>query len=373
MSGKPEVYYFFKGRVALYAVLKAMGLGPGDEVIMPGFTCVVVPNAVRYLGAKPVFIDVDPETYNIDPGKISSSEGELWHSGRARAVIAQHTFGIPADMDGITEVARAHGMTVIEDSCHALGSIYRGRKVGNIGDVAFFSSQWSKPMTTGLGGWARVSDPELAKKVGAIYPEFSYPSMAETSLLVIQYLAYQLLFTPSLFWFARGALRTLAGLGLALGSSSADELRGELPPGYKKRMSRWQKDLLMRKFRDLEDTIAHRRSLAVVYEGVLEELGLEAVTPPEGSDPVYLRYPIKVNDKPAMLARAKRARIELGDWFLSPVHPLTGGFERVGYREGMCPVSERLCRTVVNLPTHERVGLRDIEKIVEFLRKTVKV
>ena len=126
-------FYFFKGRVALYAILKSIGIGQGDEVILPGFTCVVVPNAITYLGAKPVYIDIASVTFNIDPSKIEEKITE-----KTRAIIAQHTFGIPAEMDIIMEMAKKYNLYVIEDSCHAIGSKYKGKEIGTFGDASFF-------------------------------------------------------------------------------------------------------------------------------------------------------------------------------------------------------------------------------------------
>ncbi|MFN6946977.1 MAG: DegT/DnrJ/EryC1/StrS family aminotransferase, partial [Cytophagaceae bacterium] len=117
-----------------------MRISQGDEVILPGFTCIVVPNAIIYLGAKPVYVDINSETFNIDPQLIEENITE-----KTKAIIAQHTFGIPADMDKILHIANKHNLFVIEDSCHALGSKYKGKYVGSFGDAAFFSSQWSKP------------------------------------------------------------------------------------------------------------------------------------------------------------------------------------------------------------------------------------
>src|SRR5512135_1616150 len=125
-----RLFPFYKGRVALFAILKAMGVNTGDEVIVPGFTCVVVPNAVIYNRALPVFVDIDGATYNIDPGKI-----EAKITKKTRAIIVQHTFGVPAEMDGITEIAKAHNLFLIEDSCHTLGSRYKGKPVGAFGDA----------------------------------------------------------------------------------------------------------------------------------------------------------------------------------------------------------------------------------------------
>lgn len=123
---------FWKGRVALYAILKALGIGEGDEVLVEGFTCVVVPNAVIFAGAKPVYIAPDPKTYNMDVSQIETAI-----TSKTKAIIVQHTFGLPADMDSILNIAKKYNLRVIEDCAPALGAIYKGRKVGTFGDAAF--------------------------------------------------------------------------------------------------------------------------------------------------------------------------------------------------------------------------------------------
>ena len=147
---------FWKGRVALYAILKALDVGPGDEVLMPGYTCVMNVNPVKYLGAKPVYVDVDPVTYNITAESLTDRI-----TPRAKVIIAQHTYGYPCDMDAVMDVARRDGLTVIEDCCLALGPTYKGRKVGTFGAAAYFSFQWNKPFTSGLGGMAVFQDDDL--------------------------------------------------------------------------------------------------------------------------------------------------------------------------------------------------------------------
>ncbi len=145
--GVHRAYAFWKGRVALYAILKALGVGPGDEVLMPGYTCVMNVNPVKYLGAKPVYVDVEPLTYNIAADSLSARI-----TPRAKVIIAQHTYGYPCDMDAVTKTARRHRLPVIEDCCLALGATYKGRKVGTFGAAAYFSFQWNKPYTSRLGG-----------------------------------------------------------------------------------------------------------------------------------------------------------------------------------------------------------------------------
>ena len=145
--GQGHAFAFWKGRVAMYAILKALGVGKADEVILPGYTCVMDVNPVKYLGATPVYVDIEPVTYNMD---VRLLEARL--TPRTKVIVAQHTYGYPCDMDAIMEIAARHGLPVVEDCCLALGSRYKGRRCGTFGVAAYWSFQWNKPFTTGSGG-----------------------------------------------------------------------------------------------------------------------------------------------------------------------------------------------------------------------------
>ncbi len=357
-------FLFFKGRVALYAILKSLNIGPGDKVVLPGFTCIVVPNAVRYVGATPVYVDIDPKTFNIDISKIDQKS----LSG-ARAIVVQHTFGIPADVDSVKNIASPLGCVTIEDSCQALGSKYKGKEVGASGDFSFFSSQWSKPVTTGLGGWAVVNNPEFIGNMERIYPEFDFPSWAEVFELRVQYFMHSILFRPALFWFLQELYRALSLRGIIISSSSIDELEGHMPLKYAKSMSRWQKSILLRKLQDFDRHIEHRKWVVSMYEKYLENFEIDVAVLSKYHDPVFLRYPVvlKRHDKQVVLQHARRAGIELGDWFLSPVHPNCNTWGSVGYERGMCPIAESVCERIVNLPCHIGVGEKYVNRVADFL------
>ena len=354
-----RIFTFFKGRVALYALLKSFGIGEGDEVILPGYTCVVVPSAVRFVGAVPVYGDIDPACFNMTP----KTAGALV-SRRTKAIIVQHTYGLPAEMDGFTNLAQKHGIVVIEDSAHAWGALYDKRPVGTLGDAAFFSSQWSKPFTTGLGGFCCV-DPRhdaVQTRLRSIHAGFRLPSFGERAVLEAEYLAYRITYTPRTYWTLMGFYRSLYTAGLIPGSSSPAELDLRKPAGYEKRMSAGVERRLFSLLNNASGLIAHRGEIAAVYSSLLPG---PAVSP--RLDPVFLRYPVRVRDKQAALAAALKSRIEMGDWFVSPLHPLTKGLERLGYIHGMCPESEKACSQTVNLPTHAGISRDEAFRIARFV------
>lgn len=145
------------GTVALHLALASLGLGPGDEVILPAFTMIATINAVAYTGATPVLVDAEPETWNLDPALL-----EAKITPRTRAILVVHIYGHPADMDAILAIAKARGLSVVEDAAEAHGAQYRGRPVGSLGDMATFSFYANKILTTGEGGMVLARDAELA-------------------------------------------------------------------------------------------------------------------------------------------------------------------------------------------------------------------
>ncbi|MFH1897602.1 MAG: DegT/DnrJ/EryC1/StrS family aminotransferase [Candidatus Desantisbacteria bacterium] len=356
---------FWKGRVALYAILKAMGIGEGDEVLVEGFTCVVVPNAVIFAGAKPVYVAPDPKTYNMD---INQIEPKITH--KTKAIIAQHTFGLPADMDSILGIAKKHNLRVIEDCAPAMGATYKGQKVGTFGDAAFFSTQWSKAISTGLGGVAVTNDSETGKAIEYFKKNCVYPSNREMATLFTQLKLYQLMYNPTLHWFGIKTHRLLSKLGLFIPSSTNEDLLSpRKPKGYEKLFTNFQAKIGLKEFEKLDKYNEHRRYIAGLYDKYLAENALPVAYVAKSEEHIYLRYPLLVKDKNALLKAAQFQNIEIGDWFVSVLHPLNAPLDTACYRDGDCHVGEEIARHLINLPTHSNMNEGKVLKIVDFLKK----
>jgi perosamine synthetase len=371
------VFTFWKARVALYGTLKALGIGPGDSVIVPGYTCAAVPGAVKFAGASSVYADIDSESYSPSLGTYSDAL-EAHSQARVKALILQHTYGIPADAPRIAIWAREQGMAVIEDCAHALGTRYRQddgcwQEVGNAGDAAFFSSQWSKPVSTGLGGWLVISDRSLAERMARFHDEeCSAPSFRELSLLAGQLTAQKIFSSPRSYWSAAEAFRRLSHLGIFVGTNEDGEFEGRMPEEYAKKMSRLQEWLLRRRLAN-QALPVRRRNLKLVYDEALRSCGLPTLHVSENADPVLLRYPVRVKNKDEVLQQARRRRIELGDWFNHPLHPREANAEAFGYRRGICPEGERAAHEVVNLPLTERTTEKTAREAVDFLKQVAQI
>ncbi len=161
--GVPHAIAVSSGTAGLHLCIRALNIGEGDEVIAPSFTFIAAANAIRYERATPVFVDIEPTNLNLDPAKI-----EAGITPRTRAIMAVHTFGVPANMQAIVEIAERHHLLVIEDACEAIGAEYHGRRVGSFGDAAVFAFYPNKQITTGEGGMIVTRDPSLAKRMRAL-------------------------------------------------------------------------------------------------------------------------------------------------------------------------------------------------------------
>jgi len=364
-----QLFYFWKGRVALYLMLKALGIGAGDEVIVPGFTCVVVPNAVLYTGATPTYVDIDPETYNVN---VQTIEKQI--TSKTRAIIVQSTFGLSPDLDPIMALAEVHGIPVIDDCTHGLGGSYKDQPNGTVTDAAFFSSQWSKPISTGIGGIAFIRNPELAQRVSELAKQIPIPSKSTEIMLAGQRLLRPLADIPALHYPLIKTYRWLTQqLGLSVGSSSNTELTSiEMPADYLKSMGKWQRNAWNQGLQKLPQTISKRQNVAKYYNDFFQkETGPTIPVVPSYAEHGMLRYTIRVPDNSNVLDQARNSSIPLGDWFTSPLYPINGDLTPWKYRRGQCPVAEQACREIVNLPTNHALTESQLQKLFSLQKFSV--
>jgi len=362
-------FSFWKGRVALYAILRAMGVGQGDEVVLPGYTCVMDVNPVKYLGGKPIYVDIEPETFNINMEFLQEKI-----TPNTKVIIAQHTYGYPCDMDSIMDISEKNDIPVIEDCCLSLGSKYKGKTVGTFGRAAYFSFQWNKPFTTGLGGMALINDSELAEKIESQRTEACKPSKKEVLMLALQLAIYRAFVYPRTTALAQRVFRYLTKKGTVVGSSSTSEFNPVMADDFFKGMSNIQAKSGLRQLKKIEQNIAHRKRMAQLYDQLLDEHGwISRKYDRSIMDPVMVRYPVRIAEKDKALAEAAEAGIELGSWFECPLHPMETPLDAYDYKTGMCPEAEKASREVVNLPLHPRVNEKTAKKTVEFITRFTQV
>ncbi|MEM1219515.1 MAG: aminotransferase class I/II-fold pyridoxal phosphate-dependent enzyme [Bacteroidota bacterium] len=358
-----QVSLFWKGRVGLYALLEAWSVGPGDEVIIPAFTCVVVSNAILYRGAQPVYADVDRRTFNILPESV-----EAKITDRTRLIMAQNTFGLPSDLNRLLKIARKHQILVLEDATHGFGSEYNGQLSGHLVTASFFSTQWNKPFSTGIGGFTITQDRALAKTLRQAEDRYPLAPKKTRRSLQWQFWARRNLLKPWVYWPVLSLYRYLSAAGLVTGSSAGEELRGiNQPMGYLQRLSPEQAQLGLRSLQTFSKIWQRRQTVGQHYRTVLEELGKGRLTIPADRKHSFLKFPVLVKDRKVFMEAARRAKIPLGDWMLSPIHPIEANWEEWGYQAGSCPNGEYLSKHVVNLLTEEPEPV--VYRTITFLRQ----
>src|SRR3989442_6665568 len=260
---------FASGRIGLYGLLRALGVGEGAEVLLSVPTHIVVANAIRYTGARPVYVDCRAADYNID-----FRDAERRIAASSRALLLQHTFGIPVEMDAALVFARRHNLVVIEDCVHALGARYDGRKVGTFGHGAFFSTEETKTISTVMGGMAVTNDPNLASRMRTFQASCNWPSMSLSARDLMKFVVYYLLTEPHVHRFARIAYERLGRRNPLPGPTTLEERKGQRPRDYEPRLSNGQAAIGLCQLRNLDQNLRHREFVANAYRGQLSDCGL---------------------------------------------------------------------------------------------------
>jgi len=307
------------GTVALHLALAALGIGPGDEVIIPTFTMIATINSVTYTGATPVLVDSEIETWNMDVAQVEEKI-----TPKTRAIIVMHTYGHPVDMDPVNELAKAHDLYVIEDAAEAHGATYKGRQVGSLGDCAAYSFYGNKIITTGEGGMVTTNNPDIARITWNLRDH----AFSEERHFWHKYL------------------------------------------GFNYRMTNLQAAVGLAQTEQLDNFVQARRNNAAAYTSLLSQVpGI--VTPPEKewAENVFWMYGILVEEEFGM------TRDELRRWladrgietrtFFIPMHLQPIYYQT--YKGQRYPVSEMLCKRGMYLPSASSLTRSEIEFVVETI------
>ena len=310
------------GTTALHLIVKSLGIGPGDEVLVPSFTFVASANVILYEGATPVFVDIQPDTYNLDPEDL-----ERKITPRTKAIMVVDVFGHPAEWDEILRIAERYNLRVIDDSCEAIGAEYKGKKLGQFGDAAAFAFYPNKQMTTGEGGVIVTNNEEIAR-----------------------------------------LCRSLRNQG-----------RGEMGAwleherlGYNYRMTEMSAALGVSQLKRIELLLAKRERVAQMYTERLSRL--ELVRPPVVRPYVRMSWFVYVvtlakglHRDPVMKALEEKGIPSRG--YFSPVHLQPYIRKLLGTREGMLPVTESVAQRTIALPFHSNLSSAEIDLVVEALEE----
>jgi len=362
--GVRYAFSFGAGRMAFYAMLKAMGIKEGDEVILPGYTCVVVPDAIIYCGAKPVYVDIDSNTLNIDVSKIEEKI-----TPRTKVLYAQHTFGSFCNMGAIMKIARKYNLKVVEDCAHAVGAEYDGKKAGAFGDAAYFTTEQSKIISTGMGGMAITNDKEIAARIREIQAKSGFYDEKIIKKIALQIVLYNILYHPLIHFIGKYGLNVLSNkLNFFIQSTTEEEMEGKRPKKYPVRLSNIQAKVGLSQLRSINQNLEHRRKIAMFYKESFKKLNCKI---PENNDrlynPAYIRYWVIVDDRDKLKKVFQSKGVELGEWFNCPIHPRATSLKNVFYEIGSCSIAEYMTEHNINLPTHLKVSIKQAGKIIKIL------
>jgi perosamine synthetase len=312
------------GTVALHLALATLGIGPGDEVILPTFTMIATINAVTYTGATPVLVDSEPVTWNMDLNQVADKI-----TPRTRVVMPVHTYGHPVDMDPLLELAERHGLYIIEDAAEAHGAEYKGRRAGSLGHAGCFSFYANKVITTGEGGMITTDDPDIAQLASHLRDH----AFSDERHFWHKYL------------------------------------------GFNYRMTNLQAAVGLAQTEQMESFVRARRANAARYTAALQSIpGI--VTPPEAdwAKSVFWMYSILVEDEFGMTRDQLRAYlaehgIETRTFFI-PMHLQPIYYQ--AFKGQRYPVSEMLCQRGFYLPSASSLTPREIDYITEMVRQAHK-
>lgn len=302
------------GLDALRITLHSLGVGPGDEVLVPANTYIATWLAVSYVGATPVPVEPDERTYNIDPKKVEAAI-----TGRTKGIIPVHLYGQPADMGAILHIARQRKLWVVEDAAQAHGARYKGTAVGSLGDAAGWSFYPGKNLgALGDAGAVTTNDEQLADRI-----------------------------------------RVLRNYGSRI--KYFNEVKG-----FNSRLDEIQAAVLRVKLRHLDTWNSRRRHLAEMYKDALQGAGLILPYVPEWAEPVYHLFVVRSNQRDRLRQCLENVGIHTLIHYPVPPH-LQGAYSELGFREGSFPISERIHREVLSLP----IGPQMTSLQAQFVSQTI--
>lgn len=305
------------GSSALLIALQSLGVGQGDEVITTPNTFIATVFPIIFLGAKPIFVDIDPKTYQIDISRLEKAM-----TPKTKVIVPVHLFGIPAPMDGIMRIARRCGIYVVEDACQAHGSSLNGRKCGSFGDVAAFSFYPGKNLgAAGDGGALITNNKELADKI-----------------------------------------RAMRNVG------QSEKYKHDIF-GYNSRLDTIHAVILSLKLKKLNRWNAKRRNIARLYNKFLKDLPI--ILPPKLKKNYvenYHLYVIRLPERNNLLAFLKEKGVHCGIHYPIPVH-LQKSLKQLNYKKGDFPIAEKYADEILSLPMHPHLTLKEIEYICSLIKR----
>jgi dTDP-4-amino-4,6-dideoxygalactose transaminase len=355
-----HVSLFFTGRSALYNLLKSLNLKPGDEILVQAFTCEAVVLPIIALNLKPVYVDIENQSFSMNPIDL---EKKL--SKKAKVLILQHTFGItPTHRGTILSLIKKHNLVLIEDIAHGIKISKIKNQISKINNHFYLLSFGrSKSLSSVFGGAIVSKNNRIAKKLKKI--QLGYPSYSTIfKLLLYKPIVYLVKLTYNIY--LGKIIHFLAKkLNLLTFEISQKEKRGQFDLFFNKAYPNALAILLLNQLKRFQSIQKQRIKIVEYYHQ-----NLKIYCHPElDSGSPLIRYPLLVNNPSLILKKMAKFGIFLGNWYNQPVAPKDLPLDRVGYKLGSCPVAEKTCDHIVNLPTN--ISIKQAKRIIKLLKNIV--
>jgi perosamine synthetase len=323
------------GTSALHAAMYAIGIGPGDEVIVPPMTFVATANCIVFQGGTPVFADVDPATLLLDPAKVEENITE-----KTKAIIGVDYAGQPCDWDSLRKIAHKHELRLVADGCHALGAEYKGRKVGSLADMTIFSFHPVKHITTGEGGMITTDDPELVQHIRL---------------------------------FRNHGISTDANQREEQGSWFYEMVN----LGYNYRITDFQCALGISQLQKLPKFLERRSEIAAIYDEIFSELsGIKPLAVRSDVLHAYHLYVAKVDgytlniDRTTLFTNLRKKGIGVNVHYI-PVHLHPFYMEKFHTSQGLCPIAESAYEQIISIPMFPGMSDEDVGNVINVMQKII--
>ena len=353
-------------RYGLYLILEGLGIGEGDEVIVPGITYFAIPAMVELLGATPVFVDIGLNTHVLDV-----DEFERAITPNTKAVIPTHLFGTPCDMDAINAIAAEHSIQVIEDCAQSTGARYKGRRVGAIGDHAYYTFGLTKNITTLSGAMVTTDDDAVAQHIRETIGRSGQASIKKAAKEAATGAAMFLATHPWLYWWT---VHPAIVVGNALGKDPIHERFGEeertydeVPASYieNAQARNIQAAVGLKQLQRIEALNGSRmRNGRALDQGLAHVNGLGVPAYPEGAEPIYMSFVVHHPNRDALMSELRSHGVDTTTGYMSDLsdHPLFEAYKR------SCPNATRAMKELLHIPVHPNLTKKQVQHLIESVR-----
>lgn len=356
--GYKFAFTFATGRMCFYNILTAIGVKKGDEIILPSYTCAVVPNAILYKRMKPIYVDISLKNFNQDINQVIKKITK-----KTKIIYIQNTYGVDCDINKLKKIEKKFNISFIEDNTH---SIHKSKLSSLKNYYGYFSSDHSKMINTHSGGIIVCNNKAFAKVVSNIQKKTTFLSKYTVLKILITYILEFLLLSPKIFRIGRVIQAILIKVGILF--YFKDELQLVKPNNYPARLSSAQAELALLQISKIKKNLAHRRKIATFLESKLKWYNFSKKKIHKYS---WLRYSFLVKDR-KLFEKKFSKNFQLDPWFSTIFHGRDSNFNLLCYKNGSCKNSEYISKHIVNFPTHPSIPFKFLKYIIMKNLKFIK-